>query len=111
MQLTKLKRYKDNALMLTWSDGSTTYITLEKLRNECPCANCKGETVLFESYQPPKLSVHVPGMYELKKVEVVGNYSIQPHWGDGHQTGLYTFNYLRRISSPKEPTAEQATAS
>lgn len=103
MNLAKLKRHGENALALTWSDGQTTYITLQKLRDECPCANCKGETVLFESYQPAKLPVFVPGMYDLKKVEVVGNYSIQPHWGDGHQTGLYTFDYLRAISSPVAP--------
>ncbi len=52
MQLAKIKRYRDNALELTWSNGQVTYITLQKLRDECPCANCKGETVLFESYQP-----------------------------------------------------------
>jgi len=47
--------------------------------------------------------VFVPGMYELKKIEIVGNYSIQPHWGDGHQTGLYTFDYLHKLSSPVAP--------
>jgi DUF971 family protein len=103
MQLAKIKRYRDSALELTWSDGQVTYITLQKLRNECPCANCKGESVLFESYQPTKLPVFVPGMYELKKIEIVGNYSIQPHWGDGHQTGLYTFDYLHKLSSPVAP--------
>ncbi|MFN3393756.1 MAG: DUF971 domain-containing protein [Candidatus Thermochlorobacter sp.] len=103
MTLTKLKRYAENILALTWSDGQTTYITLQKLRDECPCANCKGETVLFESHQPTKLPVFVPGMYDLRKIDVVGNYSIQPHWGDGHQTGLYTFDYLRAISSPTVP--------
>lgn len=68
MTLTKLKRHGENILALTWSDGQTTYITLQKLRDECPCASCKGETVLFESHRPTKLPVFVPGMYDLKKL-------------------------------------------
>jgi DUF971 family protein len=46
--------------------------------------------------------VMTPGMFDLKRVEVIGNYSIQPTWGDGHNTGLYTFDLLHSISSPVE---------
>ncbi|MBC8043251.1 MAG: DUF971 domain-containing protein [Rhizobacter sp.] len=99
MNLVKIKRTSDTALSLTWDNGETTDITLQKLRDECPCAGCKGETVLFETYQPVKLNVLTPGMYELKKIGTVGNYSIQPLWGDGHNTGLYSWDYLYHISA------------
>lgn len=101
MNLIKIKRTSDTALALTWDSGETTGITLQKLRDDCPCAGCKGETVLFETYQPVKLNVLTPGMYELKKIETVGNYSIQPLWGDGHNTGLYSWDYLYHISAAK----------
>ena len=101
LQLTKLKKTSDTELTLNWSDGITTIISIQKLRDECPCAGCKGETVLFESYTPPKLTVLVPGMYDLKKMEIIGNYSVQPLWGDGHNTGLYSWDYLRKISALK----------
>ncbi len=100
MTLLKLKRHNDTELRLTWSDGTTTALSLQDMRNDCPCANCKGETVLFERYEPPKLPVFTPGMYDLKKIDIVGNYSLQPLWGDGHHTGLYTYDYLRQISTP-----------
>jgi DUF971 family protein len=99
MTLLKLKRHNETELLLTWSDAQTTKVSLQRLRNECPCANCKGETVLFERYEPPKMPVFMPGMYDLKKIDTIGNYSLQPLWGDGHHTGLYTFDYLRQISS------------
>lgn len=102
LQLTKLKKISDLELLLSWSDGVQTVIPIKKLRDECPCASCKGETVLFKSYAPTKLPIVTPGMYELKKVEVVGNYAIQPLWGDGHNTGLYGWEYLRQISTPIE---------
>jgi DUF971 family protein len=41
-------------------------------------------------------------MYDLKKIDVIGNYAIQPLWGDGHNTGLYGWDYLRQISTPLE---------
>jgi DUF971 family protein len=102
MQLLKLKKVSDTDLRLSWSDNTETNVSLKRLRDECPCAGCKGETVLFESYVPVKLPVMTPGMFDLKRVEVIGNYSIQPTWGDGHNTGLYTFDLLHSISSPVE---------
>lgn len=98
MTLSKLKRTSDTELSLTWSGGETTIVSLQRLRDECPCAGCKGETVLFEHYAPVKLPIATPGMYDLKSVGIVGNYSLQPVWGDGHSTGLYAFDYLYELS-------------
>ncbi len=102
LQLVKLKKISDLELGLWWSDGVQTTIPIKLLRDECPCAGCKGESVLFESYTPVKLPIATPGMYELKKIDVIGNYAIQPLWGDGHNTGLYGWDYLRQISKSVE---------
>ncbi len=102
LQLTKLKKTSDLDLSMWWSDGVQTTISIKRLRDECPCAGCKGESVLFESYAPVKLPIARPGMYDLKKIDVIGNYAIQPLWGDGHNTGLYGWDYLRQISTPVE---------
>lgn len=40
---------------------------------------------------------YTPQSFELKKWQMVGGYALQPTWGDGHETGLYTYDYLRRI--------------
>jgi DUF971 family protein len=38
--------------------------------------------------------------FDLTSFEIVGGYAIQPHWADGHNTGIYSFQYLRRLSQP-----------
>ena len=50
------------------------------------------------------ITLHVlrPGEYELNSIQTVGNYALQLIWGDGHQTGIYTFDYLREICECKE---------
>ena len=40
-----------------------------------------------------------PESFRLANIQQVGGYAIQPVWADGHATGLYSFDYLRRISS------------
>ena len=86
-----------NELAIRWADGSETFIPLEQLRRACPCAGCKGETdVMGNVYKGPERSL-TPQAFRLVSVQLVGGYAIQPVWGDGHSTGLYSFDYLRRL--------------
>ena len=51
-----------------------------------------------------------PGAFQLVGVENVGGYAIQPVWRDGHSTGLYTFDYLHRLSAaPGAPPGPAST--
>jgi len=102
LQLLKLKKTGQIELTFFWNDGSETKTSFQHLRDECPCAECKGETVLFESTEPNKKSPETPGIYDLKNIEIIGNYSIQPTWGDGHNSGLYSWEYLRKITIQPE---------
>jgi DUF971 family protein len=36
--------------------------------------------------------------FKLRRVDTVGSYAIQPVWEDGHSTGIYSYDYLRRIT-------------
>jgi DUF971 family protein len=47
----------------------------------------------------PEVS-HTPASFELRGWQNIGGYALQPTWGDGHSTGLYTFPYLRKIAGP-----------
>jgi DUF971 family protein len=40
----------------------------------------------------------------LRGWQIVGGYALQPSWGDGHGTGLYTFALLRRLGGPLTST-------
>ncbi len=85
-------------LAVKWDDGSESFISLEKLRRACPCAGCKGEMdVMGNLYKGPEQKL-TPAAFELRQIVPVGTYAIQPVWADGHATGIYSFDYLRRVA-------------
>lgn len=90
----KITQPSTGELAFTWADASQCVLTLKFLRDECPCANCKGETILFKTYKPLQLPTFTPGMYELASVEPVGSYGVRIAWKDGHDTGIYSWEYL-----------------
>ena len=86
-----------NELAIKWSDGGESFITLEKLRQACPCAGCKGEMdVMGNLYKGPEIKLK-PESFVLRKLAQVGTYAAQPTWGDGHNSGLYSYEYLRKL--------------
>jgi len=85
-------------LALKWEDGSESFIPLERLRRACPCAGCKGEMdVMGNVYKNPDKPLS-PQAFKLVRMEKVGGYALKPVWGDGHQTGLFAYDYLRRVA-------------
>ncbi|MSU57483.1 MAG: DUF971 domain-containing protein [Pedosphaera sp.] len=85
-------------LAVKWDDGSESFIALEKLRRACPCAGCQGEVdVLGQLHKGPERAL-TPAAFELKNLTRVGGYAIQPAWGDGHTSGLFSFDYLKRVA-------------
>jgi DUF971 family protein len=85
-------------LHIRWEDGHLSIISLKTLRDECPCAGCKGEVLFGKVYKPAPLSVFQEGMYELAGLKPVGQYAIQAIWKDGHDTGIYSWEYLQALS-------------
>ena len=80
-------------LAIVWADGHGTTYDAETLRRLCPCAYCRGEAGL-----PGWLDSNPtfgPAQVQLVDVSLVGQYAIKPTWGDGHDTGFYTFALLR----------------
>lgn len=76
-------------------------LAAHELRDNCPCASCKGEEVLLHKYEPVnKQSVQEQG-YQLEKAEPVGSYALKLFWKDEHDTGIYSWEYLRKIASNK----------
>jgi DUF971 family protein len=88
-------------LAVRWNDGRESYIGLEQLRRRCPCAHCAGEKgILGEVYRSEsRLSAE---SFRLLKCGVVGGYAIQPEWADRHNSGIYSFDYLRSINLSPE---------
>ncbi len=88
-----------DALAIKWPDGGESFIDLETLRRKCPCAGCQGERdVMGTLHKGPERPL-TPASFKLLRLENVGTYALQPVWGDGHNSGIYSFEYLRKIAS------------
>ena len=81
-------------LLIKWTDDSESIIYFQALRDNCPCASCSGETdALGNVYKGPE-KLKSDSSYQLTQIEPVGYYGLRPHWGDRHDTGIYTFKLL-----------------
>jgi DUF971 family protein len=96
MIATQIALSKPDQLSIKWDDGHAGVISLKTLRDHCPCASCRGETVLLRTYRPAQQS-ELPGKYELTGARQVGHYALQITWGDGHATGIYPWEVLRTL--------------
>lgn len=84
-------------LAVKWDDGGETFVSLEELRRHCPCAGCKGEVdIMGNLYKNPDRPFS-PDSFRLVRIVNVGGYALQPVWGDGHSTGIYSYEYLKRV--------------
>jgi len=85
---------KEN-LQIQWDDGNVSIISCIDLRRACPCAVCSterdnGDGHHFKIYKDNRLTI--------KSLQIVGNYALGITWKDGHNTGIYEFAYLKKLS-------------
>ena len=85
-----------NELALRWADGIETYLPLDFLRKVCPCALCAGEKDILGNVYKGEAKLG-PESVQLKRCTIVGGYGIKPEWMDGHDSGIYSFSYLRSL--------------
>jgi DUF971 family protein len=84
-------------LAISWSDGAESFLPLRMMRGACPCASCGGEPDVLGNLVRPSVS-YTAQSFELVQWDLVGGYAIQPVWADGHRTGIYSYQYLRRLA-------------
>lgn len=85
-------------LAIAWNDGTESYHALDLLRHACPCASCGGEPDVLGHVVRPRVT-YTPASFELRSWQLVGGYAVQPTWGDGHSSGIYSYQYLRRLAA------------
>jgi DUF971 family protein len=84
---------RENLLTIAWADGTKCLYDGGYLRYLCPCAGCRG---------------HAPGDVEpppweacrdvrVTNAEAVGGYAVRFTFSDRHETGIYTWEWLREI--------------
>jgi DUF971 family protein len=87
-------------LAIRWVGGGESVIPLEGLRRRCPCARCAGEPDLTGAIRmPAHASPLTSASFELRDLERVGAYALALTWGDGHSTGIYSWDMLRELDS------------
>lgn len=100
---TGFKLIDGHDLRITWSDGHITHVPIQRFRDECPCAGCQGEADIFGTIRMPmQLPIAVPGKYDLKSLTPLGNYAVAAAWGDGHDSGIYSWEYLLEMEARLE---------
>ena len=107
MSPNQIKILKKDKLRITWEDSTEIILSLKYMRDQCPCAGCKGETILLKTYRPPAPIVVTPEMYQVKNIEVVGDYAIQITWKDGHNTGIYSWDYIKQLEEGMDENKNQ----
>ncbi len=91
-----------NALAIKWDSQEETFIPLEDLRRHCPCAGCQGEKDIMGNVYKNEPKPLKPESFDLQSLTKVGGYALRPTWGDGHNTGLFSFEYLRDLGEQLE---------
>ncbi|MFM9956702.1 MAG: gamma-butyrobetaine hydroxylase-like domain-containing protein [Phycisphaerales bacterium] len=95
---TKLDLKKDRGLTVEWADGTSSYYSIAYLRRMSPSAEMKQ---LREQLAANPLTV-LPsspstGPLVAESAELVGTYALRIRFSDGHDTGIYSWGYLREI--------------
>jgi len=80
-------------LTIEWADGVVSHYPFFALRAACPCASCVDELTGKRTLDPDRLSQDV----FIRRADYVGRYAIQFFWSDNHNTGIYSFRYLREL--------------
>jgi DUF971 family protein len=81
------------AMSVTFDDGHTCTFAVERLRVACPCATCRS---MRDRGEPPWPRPGQSQALSIEDAELVGAWGISLRWNDGHSTGIYSWDALRR---------------
>ena len=87
---------QSRVLEVSFSDGAAFRIPFELMRVYSPSAEVQGHGPGQETLQTGKRNVELAGL------EPVGNYGVQPAFSDGHDTGIFTWEYLYFLGSQQD---------
>ena len=88
---------RDEALTVRWSDGRVSVYPVAYLRRMSPSADAQQTREEIDSNPLAVLPATGDAPLRCESVEPVGRYAVRLVFSDGHQTGLYTWAYLREI--------------
>lgn len=90
-----IEQYDAKTLKIKWTDDREQFFDVVDLRRKCPCASCIDEW----SHEPILKADQVDPNVRPLRVDSVGSYALSIHFTDGHRTGIYTFPFLRSLTT------------
>lgn len=84
-------------IVVSWPDGSVDRLANKAVRTACQCALCVHEYTGEQLLDPAA----VPADIQVRGVTPLGNYAVSIAWGDGHSSGIYTWDHLRALAGRK----------
>ena len=81
-------------LRIEWKDGAVSFYRARQLRLACPCAQCVEEWTGRKLLEEGQVSADI----SIRNTDLVGRYALTFVWSDGHQTGIFSFDYLRQLA-------------
>lgn len=78
-------------IAISWEDGHRSIYSHRFLRLRCPCALCIDEWTRVPRLDPNSVPENVEAVDHMR----IGNYAVQFLWSDTHETGIYTYSFLR----------------
>lgn len=84
---------RDLAVTVTFDDGTVCRFPVAQLRAVCPCAGCRGWRERGEEAWPRP---GMPTTISVVHAELNGAWGLSIDWSDGHSTGIYAWEVLRR---------------
>ena len=95
-----------DTLLIEWPDGVTHSLSWSFLRQRCPCAVCRDKQAAPPEPEPLLSVITAEEALPIKVTEMkpVGNYAYGLNFSDGHNSGIYSLEFLRQLG---EETAQQ----
>ena len=79
---------------IEWEDGRKSKIPISRLRGYCPCATCQNHKANITWIDNHTVKIH--------EATLVGHYALNFHFGDGHKTGIFRWERLRKLDPGEE---------
>jgi DUF971 family protein len=81
-------------VVVKWADGRESKLPIGRLRGYCPCAECQGHKAQIKWIDNRTIHISAASM--------VGRYAINFHFADGHKTGIFRWEALRKLDPGEE---------
>ena len=92
----------DSNIAIKWNNNTESFVSTKELRNMCPCANCSGESDVFGNvYKNKSINITDSNKYKIIRYMNIGHYAIRISWGDGHDAGIYSFDFIKSLDAKK----------